>query len=81
MLNEAFLNEVKNLGQEGSKLIHAKKAEWAPRLKCWKIQVQDRRHGGIWDGWDIYHDLKRALSQQDFDQLKIMVFDNGVTVE
>ena len=81
MINDAFLKEIENLGQEGSKLIHAKRAQWSPRHKCWKIQVQDRWHGGLWDGWDIYNDLKRALPQQEFDQLKIGVYDNGVTVE
>ena len=81
MLNEEFLNEIHNVGKPGSMLIHVKRAQWAPRLKYWKIQVQDRRHGGNWDGWDVYNDLKRALAQEKFAELDIKVFGNGVIVQ
>lgn len=80
MLNEEFLNEIHNVGKPGSTLIHVKRAQWAPRLKCWKIQVQDRRRGS-WDGWDVYNDFKRALAQEKFDELDIKVFGDGVTVQ
>lgn len=79
MINEAFLNAIHDAGKPGSTLIHVKRAQWAPRLKCWKIQVQDRRQGN-WDGWDIYNDLKRALAQEEFAELDIQIFGNGVIV-
>ena len=81
MINKEFIDVVSGVGKPGSMLIHVKRAQWAPRLKCWKIQVQDRRHGGNWDGWDIYNDLKRAMTQEKFDELDIQVFGNGVIVQ
>ena len=81
MINEAFLDAIHDVGNPGSPLIHVKRVQWAPRLKCWKIQVQDRQYGGNWDGWDIYNDLKRAMAQEKFAELDIKVFGNGVIVQ